>query len=46
MVKIDDEQQEKVENGKVVETALDESNPDPYFAPIVSLPEVEVRNFY
>ena len=43
MVKIEDENQEKKEEQKDNEASQDESTHDPYFAPVVNLPEMEVR---
>merc|ERR1712029_714746 len=42
MVKIEEESKEKEEEQKDGASSKDESTHDPYFAPIVSLPEVEV----
>ena len=43
MVKIEDENQEKKEEERDNEASKDESTHDPYFAPVVNLPEMEVR---
>merc|ERR1712203_871936 len=42
MVKIEDENQEKKEEERDNEASKDESTHDPYFAPVVNLPEMEV----
>ena len=42
MVKIEEESKEKEEEQKDGGSSKDESTHDPYFAPIVNLPEVEV----
>ena len=43
MVKLEDENQEKKEEERDNEASKDESTHDPYFAPVVNLPEMEVR---
>ena len=43
MVKIEDENQEKKEELRDNEASKDEPTHDPYFAPVVNLPEMEVR---
>ena len=45
MVKIEEENQGSREEQEDSQTKKDDSTHDPYFAPIVNLPEMEVRIF-